>query len=99
MPLLHVQTEKQHVSHLFTIKKRTLAIIGAGMELGRKAYTYIAGGVANWCSHSGKQYGGSSLNVDWIHHLTQLPHSLLDLHPEDLKSAYYSNAATSLYNS
>ena len=27
---------------------------------GEKTHSYIVGEVANWCSHSGKQYGDSS---------------------------------------
>ena len=32
--------------------------VGEDMEKGESSYT--AGGNANWCSHSGEQYGGSS---------------------------------------
>ena len=33
--------------------------LDVGVDVGKKAHFYIAGGVANWCSHSGKQYGES----------------------------------------
>ena len=54
---------------------RTQAIIGVGVDVGEKAHLYIAGGVANWCNHSGKQYGVFSENLQWTHLLTQLSHS------------------------
>ena len=62
--------------------------------MGEKAHSYIAVGVANWFSHSGKQYGDSSESLEWNHHFTQLS---LGLYPKDLKSAYYSDAVTSMF--
>ena len=50
---------------------RTQAIIGVGVNVGKKAHSYIAGGVANWGSHSGKQCGDSSENLEWTRHLIQ----------------------------
>ena len=65
------------------------------MDVGKKAHSYIAGGVANWCSHSRKQCGDSSENLEWTHLLAQLSHSCL--YPKDLKLAYYSNSTTSMF--
>uniref|UniRef100_A0A8D2B8S7 Reverse transcriptase domain-containing protein n=1 Tax=Sciurus vulgaris TaxID=55149 RepID=A0A8D2B8S7_SCIVU len=47
-----------------------------GEDVGKRVHSYIAGGVANYCSHSGKQCGDSSERLEWNHHLTQLSHSL-----------------------
>ena len=33
------------------------------MDVGKKAHSYIAGGVVNWYRHSGKQYEDSSENL------------------------------------
>ena len=33
-----------------------------GKNVGRKVHLYIAGGTANWCKQSGKQYGDYSKN-------------------------------------
>ena len=33
-----------------------------------------AGGNENWCSHSGKQYGGSSKSLKWRYPMTQRLH-------------------------
>ena len=77
------------------ILSRTQTIIDVGTNVGKSAHFYIAGGVANWCSHSGKQCGEPSENLEWTHFLTQfIP--FLGLYPKDLKLAYYSNSATSL---
>ena len=64
--------------------------------MGKKAHFYFADGVANWYSHSGKQCGESSENLEWTHLLTQLSHSSV-LSLKDLKLAYYSNTATSMF--
>ena len=63
--------------------------------MGEKAHSYIAGGIANRCSHSGKQFGDSSkLGMDPPLD-PAIP--LLSLYPKDLKSAYYSDAAISMF--
>ena len=54
----------------------TQATIGVGEDVGKKVHSYIAGGVGNYCSHSGKQYGHFSESLEWNHHLTQLSYSL-----------------------
>ena len=65
------------------------------MDVGKKAHSYIAGRVANWCSHSGKQYGDSSeLGIDPPFD-PAIP--LLSIYPKDLKSAYYNEAVTSMF--
>uniref|UniRef100_A0A8C5YUY8 RRM domain-containing protein n=1 Tax=Marmota marmota marmota TaxID=9994 RepID=A0A8C5YUY8_MARMA len=37
-----------------------------------RVHSYIAVRTANWCNHSGRQYGDSSENLEWNYHLTQL---------------------------
>ena len=64
------------------------------MDIGKKAHSYIAGGVANWCNHSGKQYGDSPESLEPPLD-PAIP--LLSLYPKDLKSAYYRNTATSVF--
>ena len=61
----------------------------------KKVHSYIAGGVANQCSHSGEQWRflrklGIDLRFD-----PAIP--LLVLYPKDLKSAYYRDSATSMF--
>ena len=43
----------------------TQATTDVGEDVEREALFCTAGGNANWCSHSGKQYGGSSKNWKW----------------------------------
>ena len=43
------------------IIKNTL-IISVGEDVEKKKLSYTVGGNVNWCSHYGKQYGGSSKN-------------------------------------
>ena len=45
-----------------TKKKRSLQITDAGEGTEKRGPSYIVGGNVNWCSHYGKQYGGSSEN-------------------------------------
>ena len=73
---------------------KNTTIISVGMDVGEKAHSYIAVGVANWCSHSGKQFGDSSKSLEWTHNLTQLS---LGLYPKDIKSAFYSDAVTLMF--
>ena len=42
------------------IKKQKITSVGENVE--KKEYSCTAGGNANWCSHCGKQYGGSMKN-------------------------------------
>ena len=57
-------TLRFHLTPIRMLVSRTQAIISVGVDVGEKAHSYIAGGVANWCSHSGKQYGDSSENLE-----------------------------------
>jgi len=41
---------------------KSLQIINAGEVVEKREPSYIVGGNVNWCSHYGKQYGGSSEN-------------------------------------
>ena len=63
--------------HLTPIRMAIIknTVIDVGMDMGEKIHFYIAGGGANWCSHSGKHCGKSSENLEWTHLLTQLPNS------------------------
>ena len=56
---------------------RIKAATDVGKDVGKKVYSCFAGGVTNWCSHSGNQYGDSLENLVWNDHLTQLSHSLV----------------------
>ena len=51
--------------------------IRVGEDVGIKVHSYIAGGIANLCSRSGKLYGNPLENLEWNHHLTQLSHPLV----------------------
>ena len=64
------------------------------MDVGKKAQFYIAGGVANWCSHSRKQCGESSENLELDPPFDPVI-SFLTLYSKDL--AYYSIAVTSIF--
>ena len=63
---------------------------------GERVHSYIAGGTANWYNHYGKQDGDSLENLEWNNHSTHfIP--LLSIYPKNLKSAYYSDTATSMF--
>ena len=72
---------------------RIQATIGVGKDVGKKVHSYIAGEVANWCSHSEKQLG-RFLRKLGIQPPLDPPIPLLGLYAKDLKSAYYSDTAT-----
>ena len=42
------------------IKK--ISVISVGEDVGKREHLYTVGGNVKWCSHYGKQYGGSSEN-------------------------------------
>jgi len=54
------------------IKTQEIPSVGEDVEKGEPSYT--VGGSANWCSHSGKQYGGSSKNEKQNDHMVQQFH-------------------------
>ena len=55
---MQIKTLRFHLTPIrMAIIKRT--IIFVGMDVEEKAHVYIAGEVADWCSHFGKQYGES----------------------------------------
>ena len=37
--------------------------------MGEKEHSYIAGRTENWCHYSGKHYGDSLQNLEWIHYI------------------------------
>ena len=37
-----------------------IQIASFGEDMKKREHSYIVGGDVNWCSHYGKQYGGSS---------------------------------------
>ena len=66
MSLLRENQMKPHwdvTSHLSEwLKLTTQEIAGVGKDVEKGEHFYIVGGNVNWCSHSGKQYGGFSKN-------------------------------------
>ena len=53
---------KTQCSQKLKKKKKSLQIINVGEGVEKREPSYTAGGNVNWCSHYGKQYGGSSKN-------------------------------------
>ena len=47
------------VSHLSEWLSSRLQITNVGEDVKKKEPLYTVGGNVNWCSHYGKQYGGS----------------------------------------
>ena len=70
--------------------------INVDEDVGEKVHPYIAGGTANWYNHYGNQYGDFLENLKCSRNLTQLSHSSVYAQ-KDLKSAYYSDAAMSMF--
>ena len=64
-------------------KKKMTKDVGEDVEETEPSYT--VGGNVNWCSHYGKQYGGSSKKLK-----TELPYDpaipLLGIYPKDTKT-------------
>ena len=54
-------TMKYHLTlnRIAVISRKSM---GVGEDVEKKEPSYTAGGTANWYSHYGKQYGGSSKN-------------------------------------
>ena len=55
-------TMTYHFTPVRVAKLTTQATTGVGKDAEKEDLFCIDGGNANWCSHSGKQYGGSSRN-------------------------------------
>ena len=56
-------TMRYHLTPVRMAKIRTTdETMGVGKDMEKKEPSCTVGGNANWCSHSGKQYGGSSKN-------------------------------------
>ena len=53
---------KYHLTLVRTAIIKNLQITNAGEGVGKRKPSYTVGGNMNWCSHYGKQYGGSSKN-------------------------------------
>jgi hypothetical protein len=45
-----------------TLRSETQVTAHVGKDVEKKEHSSIAGGIANWYNHSGKQSGGSSEN-------------------------------------
>ena len=53
-------TMRYHPHQSKWLKLTTQETTGIGKDVGKGEPSCTVGGNANWCSHSGKQYGGSS---------------------------------------
>ena len=58
--LLEKHKSKPQRDTISYLSELLITDVGEDSEKGEPSYT--AGGNTNWCSHSGKQYGGSSKN-------------------------------------
>ena len=55
-------TMRYHLTPVEWLKLTTQATTDVGEDAEKEEPLCTVGGNANWCSHSGKQYGGSSKN-------------------------------------
>ena len=55
-------TMKYHLTPVRMAKIKNQETIGVGEDVETKESSYTVGGNANWCSHCGRQYRGSSKN-------------------------------------
>ena len=55
-------TMRCHLTPVRMVKLTTQATTDVGEDVEKEDLFCIVGGNASWCSHSGKQYGGSSKN-------------------------------------
>ena len=53
-------TMSYHLTHVEMAEIKTQEITGIGEDVEKRELSRTVGGNANWYSHSGKQYGGSS---------------------------------------
>ena len=74
-------TMRYHLTPVRMAIIKNLQIISAGEGVEKREPSYTADGNANWCSHYGKQYGGSLKNCK-----IELPYDpaipLLDIYPK-----------------
>ena len=79
------------LSEWLTLTTHATTDVGEGAE--KEALFCTAGGNANWCSHSGKQYGGSSKKLE-----LELPYdpavALLGIHPGDTGVLFQRDTCT-----
>ena len=54
---MQIKTTVRHQSEWPSLKG--FLITNAGEDLEKRGPSYTAGGEVNWCSHCGKEYGGS----------------------------------------
>ena len=60
---IQIKTTRRYTSHLSEwLTLTTWATTDVGEDAEKEDLLCIVGGNASWCSHSGKQYGGSSKN-------------------------------------
>ena len=53
-------TMRYHLTPVRMAIIKTLQIINAGEDMEKREHSYTVGGIINWYSHCGEQYGGSS---------------------------------------
>ena len=63
-------TMRRHYTPIRMAKTRTLTPPNAGADGEQQEVSSIAGGNAKWCSHSGRQFGGS-LQKTYSYHMNQ----------------------------
>ena len=62
MQIKTINTTRYYLTLVRWPSLKSLQITNAGEGVEKRESSYTVGGNANWCSHYGKQYGGSSTN-------------------------------------
>ena len=83
-----------HQSEWLKLTSQEMTDAGEDAEKGEPSYT--AGGKASWCSHSGKQYGGSLKKLK-----VELPYdpaiALLGIYPKDTNVVIRRDMCTRMF--
>ena len=53
------------------LSSKRIQITNVGKDVEKGGLLYTVDEIINWCSHHGKQYGGSSKNEKQNYHMTQ----------------------------
>ena len=57
---VQIESMRYHLTPVRWLSSKSLQIINIGEDVEKMESSYTSGGNVRWCSHCGKQYGGSS---------------------------------------
>ena len=89
-------TMRYHLTPVRRLTLTTQATTDVGKDVEKEDLFCIVGGNVSWCSHSGKQYGGSSKKLK-----IELPYdpaiALLGIYPRDIGILFQRDTCTPMF--